>query len=702
PAGWTFGTPVRQADGSWSVTLSEGAVSTGMDLYEEVSYQGTAQVLAEHDVATLRTPLGQWAAQSAKMNGLRLLSYTEYDPNDVSTDYRLYRDSYRVEDVPDLSVDYQAASLYIRGTALGENDVVVRVRLTPDDTTQRVVMSAFQRFPQLSGYATASLTVNGVAEEGVLVVFDKTQPVTTVAVQAGVLNEDGTADWQVSTTVRAVWSESRQEPLLTLDDNAPADWQFLSMQATGNAGEFTTLLTGDLLAPGIVVRGARNIKADWTCSPPLVALDKRTLQPVVAQWQYEGEGESEVVTASRFTDQRPEKKLTVWSSTSRQVLTLRPQNISVNWMKTDSASTALLNRGNVVAWGDSQDGGSVPPDIASRTDLSSVSGNVYAFVALSTGGSVVAWGDDNYGGSVPSAIASRTDLVSVAVTDTAFAALTNGGSVVAWGESSFGGSVPSDISSRTDLVELRGTGQAFAALTAGGSVVAWGESGFGGSVPSDISARTDLKSLFANFSAFAALTSGGSVVAWGYGDAGGSVPSAIASRTDLVSVAATLESFAALTSEGNVVAWGEGDSGGSVPSGIASRNDLVSLCGSENAFAALTAQGGVVAWGDEAYGSSVPPEIASRTDLVNIAATAGAFAALTASGDVLVWGDATNGGTIPSDVADMLTNVVAIYSGYMMFVALKSDDTVVVWGGGEAGEMANIPAELQGNISYLE
>ncbi|WP_330986280.1 MULTISPECIES: beta strand repeat-containing protein [Enterobacterales] len=195
-------------------------------------------------MATLRTPLGQWAEQSAKMNGLRLLSYTEYDPGDISTDYRLYRDSYRVEDVPDLSVDYQAASRYIRGTALGENDVVVRVRLTPDDTTQRVVMSAFQRFPQLSGYATASLTVNGVAEEGVLVVFDKTQPVTTVAVQAGVLNEDGTADFQVSTTVRAVWSESRQEPLLTLDDNAPADWQFLSMQATGNAGEFTTLLTG--------------------------------------------------------------------------------------------------------------------------------------------------------------------------------------------------------------------------------------------------------------------------------------------------------------------------------------------------------------------------------------------------------------------------------------------------------------------------
>ncbi|MEZ2603986.1 hypothetical protein [Kluyvera intermedia] len=124
------------------------------------------------------------------------------------------------------------------------------------------------------------------------------------------------------------------------------------------------------------------------------------------------------------------------------------------------------------------------------------------------------------------------------------------------------------------------------------------------------------------------------------------------------------------------------------------------LASTVHAFAALTASGGVVAWGGNA--GTVPVEIANRTDLVTLAGNGFAFAALTASGGVVTWGDSRYGGSIPEATQPLLTEVVAIYTSEYAFCALKADNTVVVWGYADAGNMSNVPASLQDNISYYQ
>ncbi|WP_330986224.1 MULTISPECIES: Ig-like domain-containing protein, partial [Enterobacterales] len=245
PFDWLFGTPIQQTDGCWLVTLNDGAASSGLSMYPQANYQGTEEKLAEHQAHTLRTLNYLWQYDSARMNGLRLLGHTVFDPNNTLFDYRSYRDSYYSQDVPDISADYPLSSPQIQGIALGDNDVVVRVRLTPNDPGSRVVLSAAQNWPLSETYAMASLTLEGVAQEGVLVVFDKTNSAAPIAVNVGVLNQDGTADWRVNTEVTAVWNEALQQPLLILDESTvPEDWQFVDMQPGSEAGEFDVLLTG--------------------------------------------------------------------------------------------------------------------------------------------------------------------------------------------------------------------------------------------------------------------------------------------------------------------------------------------------------------------------------------------------------------------------------------------------------------------------
>lgn len=616
----------------------------------------------------------------------------------TSQDFRRYADSLEVADNPNLTMAY-ATSAAVQGTTLGADDIVVRLALQPVDLSLAVVAVTQQSASGLEDEYLASVMSTALTLDGVLLVMNKSQGQATVPMQVGYMNDTtGLVDWGFTTSLMATWDDDLQLPEILLGNDAPEGWVLSSPQATGKSGEYSTTLSG-IQTPGIMVRGARrNSDRFGKVSTALVSLNAGTLKPVDTLWQYEGE--SDVATATWFIDRHPEKVLNVSSLAGNLTVNLRPINIA----GTDSGNGAfatLEDTGSVVAWGSSDAGGSVPSDIAIRTDLASLINNGWSFAALTTSGSVVAWGNIDDGSNVPSDIATRTDLVSLAGTNYAFAALAASGEVVAWGDSVNGGNIPSDIATRSDFVSLVGNGFAFAALTTSGGVVAWGGMN-GGSVPSDIAARTDLISLDGNDYAFAALTSSGGVVAWGDSESGGSVPSDIAARTDLISLTGDGNAFAALTTSGGVVAWGDSDSGGSVPSDIAARTDLVSLASTNNAFAALTRSGGVVTWGNSDYGGSVPSEITARSDLVNLTGSGGAYAALTASGNVVTWGDSIYGGFIPDSTVPLLTNVVAIYSNYDCFIALKSDNTVVVWGEYDSGNMDNIPASLQGNISYLE
>lgn len=703
PESWTFAAPKMQADGSWVIAASGGTVA-GLTVYEDVDYAGNTATVAEETSILLCDAEYGWQWSSVQVGEERMFGHTLI-ADLTSQDFRRYADSLEVMDNPNLTMAY-ATSASVQGTTLGADDILVRLALQPADLSLAVVAVTQQSASGLEDEYLASVMSTALTLDGVLLVMNKSQGQATVPMQVGYMDDTtGLVDWGFTTSLVATWDDDLQLPEILLGNDAPEGWVLSSPQATGKSGEYSTTLSG-IQTPGIMVRGARGSNNSYgpSSSTALVSLNTVTFKPVDALWQYEGE--SDATTTARFIDIYPEKILNISTLDNDRFASLRPINIAGDFYAAGVAGAfaALENTGNVVVWGNSGTDGTLPSDIAAHTDLRTLVGNCDSFAALTTSGTVLAWGNSDDGGSVPSDIATRTDLVSLTGSSYAFAALTTSGSAVAWGGSAYGGSIPSDIAARTDLVSLIGGSYSFAALTTSSSVVAWGD-GSAIPVPSDVAARTDLVSLIGGTFAYAALTDSGSVIAWGHSDYGGSVPSEIAARTDLVSLAQASCAFAALSASGSVVAWGNSDYGSNVPADIAARTDLVSVVGNQCAFAALTTAGSVVAWGNSAYGSDVPADVAAHTDLVNLISNNSAFAALTATGGVVAWGspyNPDNGGVIPTDTIPLLTDVVAIYSNEQSFIALKSDNTVVVWGAYDSGNMDNIPASLQGNISYLE
>ena len=90
------------------------------------------------------------------------------------------------------------------------------------------------------------------------------------------------------------------------------------------------------------------------------------------------------------------------------------------------------------------------------------------------------------------------------------------------------------------------------------------------------------------------------------------------------------------------------------------------------------ATGGVQTWGNSTYGG-IDPEITGG--VVAVYSTFYAFAALKADGSVQAWGESSYGGTNPG----ITGGVVAVYSTSSAFAALKSNGSIQVWGDSELG-----------------
>lgn len=102
--------------------------------------------------------------------------------------------------------------------------------------------------------------------------------------------------------------------------------------------------------------------------------------------------------------------------------------------RSESAFAALTSENSVIAWGDSDAGGSismVAADLVSGVqDIRSTS---RAFACIKEDGSAVSWGDPEYGGDTSSvAHLLRSEVVNIFSTSAAFAALKSDGSVVCW------------------------------------------------------------------------------------------------------------------------------------------------------------------------------------------------------------------------------------------------------------------------------
>jgi len=243
PATLIFSAPTQENDGSWTVAIADSRVVLNPALYPRINYDGTPIELLEHQSVELRTLANLWQYDSLRVFGKHWLSSTLYDPQSSTYDYRKYRDNYSDTDVPNISKDYPLASAVINGVVLGDNDVVVQVQLEPKDANQNAVLSASQSWPL--AFYTAATYLAGVKQQGVLIVFDKTQAVHTVPIKLGTLNADGSASWEHSTTVSARWDSNLAKPVLTLGQDAPADFQLSQVQSTNLAGEFTTVLSFD-------------------------------------------------------------------------------------------------------------------------------------------------------------------------------------------------------------------------------------------------------------------------------------------------------------------------------------------------------------------------------------------------------------------------------------------------------------------------
>lgn len=441
------------------------------------------------------------------------------------------------------------------------------------------------------------------------------------------------------------------------------------------------------------VVGARRDGYNWmNARSGLVALNESSREPVEAVWRYADEGEG--VAGTRFMDFSPEKLLEV--RYGGDIVLLRPINIAATGEQYAdySAGLVLLDDGSVVAWGNTEMGGTLPVEIAILRDNVSIAGTGYAFAALRSNSSVVAWGSAVSGGN-GSSVGTLQDIVSVTATWSAFAALRSEGSVVAWGDATYGGTVPVEIATLRDIVSVTGSGHAFAAVRSDGSVVAWGYASKGGTVPGEIANLRDIVSVTGSGHAFTALRSDGSVVAWGEAGNGGMVPAEIANLRDIISVMGNELAFSALRRDGSVVSWGQAGNGGN-SSSLAHLRDVVSVTGSSHAFAALRSDGSVVAWGEQ--GGSVPTEIATLRDIVSVTGGTGAFAALRKDGSVVAWGNEANGGNAAS-VSDV-RNARAVYSKTYGFIMLTDLGEIRVWGLGPTVSQGNVPAGINGHISY--
>jgi alpha-tubulin suppressor-like RCC1 family protein len=113
----------------------------------------------------------------------------------------------------------------------------------------------------------------------------------------------------------------------------------------------------------------------------------------------------------------------------------------------------------------------------------------------------------------------------------------------------------------------------------------------------------------------------------------------------------------------------------------------------------LKSNGSVVTWGDSSAGgnsSSVASQLTSG--VTQIFSTEGAFAALKSDGSVVTWGGADS-----SSVASQLTSgVTQIFSTDRAFAALKSDGSVVTWGSPSGGgDSSSVASQLTSGVSQI-
>lgn len=681
PSGWSFGTPVKQLDGSWLVQLGNGPAMDSGILYSQQNYAGSSQTLLPHQLLSLNTGTG-WIWLSVKLNEMPVLLFSAFNPIDSTYSFTHYQMLRLIDDTPDFSAVFGSGTLPAQLLSLDNSDVQIDIQLRTTDSSESALVMT-QSYPLSFG------TFADVDHEGVLAIVPADGTARTVQVSYGMLNSSGQFIATGTGTLTASFNGT--VPVVTPGSDLPEGWVF-SVPEQQSDGSWRVTLT-DAAQASLTVIGARSSRGtDWLYSERrcLVALDSDGQSVVNAEWQYEGESVSQSTTW--FIDTEPQKKLTV--SLSGASVVLNESNVLGN----TEAVAARNDSGVISAWGQSSTGG-FSPTSTFNTSVTALSATRLAFAACNQSGQLFAWGDTSKGGSVPSTLADRSGWNMLASSGGMFVARNvQSPYIAAWGDNTYGQlDVPSSVSTMSDVVQIQCNDYACVVLNARGQVYGWGSENYGGTVPSSIATLTDIVEISASASAFCARRSNGAVVAWGQGSYGGELPEYVTSLTNIVRVYGCYSGFCALQTSGAVVAWGSA----AIASAPALSN-VVHVQGTEYAFCALLNSGSVYAWGDSTTGGALPANIAQLTDIVSLSATAKAFAVLRKNGAVEVWGDMSAGGDSSAVTNELASGVKGVYSGGSVFVAIKDDSTLVAWGNNAYGGSTNqIPAGLQGTVSYL-
>ncbi|MDO6708586.1 hypothetical protein [Photobacterium sp. 1_MG-2023] len=145
-----------------------------------------------------------------------------------------------------------------------------------------------------------------------------------------------------------------------------------------------------------------------------------------------------------------------------------------------------------------------------------------------------------------------------------------------------------------------------------------------------------------------------------------------------------------LKTNGEMVTWQNGR--------IITYEGIESVFESDFGLAAQDKDGKLITWRRTAMPSDMPTIYHAKSFHSN---QGGGFAVIQSDGSVVTWGDDYSGGE-SSQVQAQLTDVESIFSSKDAFAALKNDQTVVAWGGGDAGNSSGVQADLTNIQTIIE
>ncbi|HAE2269310.1 TPA_asm: hypothetical protein GND82_003933 [Salmonella enterica subsp. salamae serovar 60:g,m,t:z6] len=455
------------------------------------------------------------------------------------------------------------------------------------------------------------------------------------------------------------------------------------------------------MAKSLLIMGRRTQGAGCFNSPysRIVALDADTLEPVMANWQYEGE--SQIIQGTAFYDHNSVNNLIVSADGYPSVM-LNAGNID---FRPGSIITVVNNDKQLKQWGDRVALQEYPIDEDENHDFKKVTSLACSF-AVRTDNSLYAWGNVEYGGQLKPDTAERTDILNVMPSNMAGVLLgSNAPYVDQWGMATDGYfTLPEKIAAMDNIVDLVCNDNVRVVLTSDGKVYGWGNPDEGALIPADILALDDITAVYVNAMSLCALRSTGQIVAWGKAEAGGELPDDIAALTDIVRVYPGNTTFVALRANGSIVVWGEEGEYVDFPEDIAALTNIVDVqfCpggGSPSNYVLLLDDGTVRAFGTDENGILSIPD--GLNEVAALTGTSKYCSALKKDGTVVNWGDNSHLDDIL--VKDKLVNVRAVYGSAYCMAALTADDTLVIWGITDNYEpMTLVPDGVQGNISYMQ